>query len=181
MSRIGKKPISIPKEVKINISDSKICIEGKNGKLEHTLPNRISVELKDDVLTVKGVSDSKLDKSLWGTTRAIIFNMIKGVTEGYVKQLEIVGVGFRAQMQQDKLNLQLGFSHPVAYISPEGVKIEIPKPNQILIKGIDKVKVGQAAAEIRSIMPPEPYKGKGIRYTDEHVRKKAGKAVAKQA
>ncbi|MBL7129903.1 MAG: 50S ribosomal protein L6 [Candidatus Omnitrophica bacterium] len=179
MSRIGKKPIAVPKEVKINISDNKVSIEGKNGKLEHVLPNRISVELKDDILTVKSVSDSKIDKSLLGTTRAIILNMTKGVGEGYVKQLEIVGVGFRAQIQQNKLNLQLGFSHPVVYTPPDGVKIEVPKPNQILIKGIDKVKVGQVAAEVRSIMPPEPYKGKGIRYSNEYVRKKIGKAVTK--
>ena len=180
MSRIGKKPIEIPKQVKVNILDNKVYVEGKNGKLEHALPNRISLELKDGILTVKSISDSKLDKSLLGTTRAIIVNMIKGVTEGYAKQLEIVGVGFRAQMQQNKLNLQLGFSHPVIYTSPEGVKIETPKPNQILIKGIDKVKVGQVSAEIRSVMPPEPYKGKGIRYANEYVRKKAGKAIVKQ-
>ncbi len=179
MSRIGKKPIEVPKDVKINVADNKVSVEGKNGKLEHALPNRISVELKDNILKVKSVSDTKIDKSLLGTTRAIIVNMIKGVTEGYVKQLDIIGVGFRAQIQQDILNLQLGFSHPVVYTPVEGVKIEVPKPSQIIIKGIDKVKVGQVAAEIRSIMPPEPYKGKGIRYTNEYVRKKVGKAVTK--
>lgn len=179
MARLGKKVIIVPKEVKVNISSNKICVEGKNGKLEQAMPSGISVEAKDDQLFVKITSETKTSKSLQGTIRAIIINMIKGVTEGYVKQLEIVGVGYRAQKQQDKLNLQLGFSHPVVYSSPEGVEIETPKPNQIVVKGIDKVKVGQAAAEIRAIFPPEPYKGKGIRYTNEYVRKKVGKAITK--
>ena len=179
MSRIGKQPIAIPKQVKINISDNKIFIEGPSGKLEHVIPNPISIELKDDQVVLKSASDSKIDKSLHGTTRAIIANIVKGVTEGYVKQLDIIGVGFRAQAQQDKLNLQLGFSHPVVYTPLEGVKVETPKPTQILVKGIDKVKVGQVAAEVRSILPPEPYKGKGIRYANEYVRKKLGKTVTK--
>jgi large subunit ribosomal protein L6 len=179
MSRIGKKIINIPKDVKVSLVDKKILIEGKIGKLEHALPDRISVEIKDSTLTVKRVADLKIDKSLQGTTRAIIMNMVKGVTEGYVKQLEIVGVGFKAQMQQNNLNLQLGFTHPVVYTPLEGVKIEAPKLNQIVVKGCDKAKVGQVAAEIRAIMPPEPYKGKGIRYLGEFVRKKVGKAVTK--
>lgn len=182
MSRIGKKPIIVPQQVKINVSDNKISVEGKNGKLEHSLPNAISVEFKDNILMLKSASDSDKDKSFLGTTRAIVANMIKGVSEGFEKQLEIVGVGLRAQIQQNTLNLQLGFSHPVNYTVPTGVKIETPKPNLIFVKGIDKEKVGQVAAEIRSIMPPEPYKGKGIRYVNEYVRKKVGKAVvAKQA
>jgi large subunit ribosomal protein L6 len=179
MSRIGKKPIEIPNDVKVNVANNQVCVEGKGGKLEHNLPQRISVEVKDNIVIVKSSLQTKLDRSLMGTTRAIIANMVKGVTQGYSKQLEIVGVGFRAQMQQNKLNLQLGFTHPVIYTAPEGVKIEAPKPNQIMIKGIDKVKVGQTAAEIRSIMPPEPYKGKGIRYLNEYVRKKVGKTVTK--
>ena len=182
MSRIGKKPITVAQQVKINISDNKIIIEGKNGKLEFTLSDRISAEFKDNILMFKSVSDSDKDKSLLGTARALVANMIKGVSEGFEKRLEIVGVGFRAQMQQNTLNLQLGFSHPVNYTAPTGVKIETPKPNLIFVKGIDKEKVGQTAAEIRSIMPPEPYKGKGIRYANEYIRKKVGKAVvAKQA
>ncbi len=180
MSRIGKKPIIIPKDVKIAISDNKVSVEGKNGKLEYLLPNRISAELKDGILTFKSVSSSKMDKTNLGTSRANLANMIKGVAEGYMKQLEIIGVGFRAQIDKNKLNLQLGFTHPVIYSPPEGIKIESPKPNQIFIKGIDKAKVGQVAAEIRAIMPPEPYKGKGIRYFGEQVRKKIGKSVAKQ-
>ncbi|MDD5005551.1 MAG: 50S ribosomal protein L6 [Candidatus Omnitrophica bacterium] len=177
MSRIGKKPIIVPAQVKINISGKKVHIEGKNGKLEYILPDCVSVELRENALSFKGASDSKQDKTLWGTSRALIANMIKGVDTGYEKQLEIVGVGFRAQSQQNKLDLKLGFTHPVAYVPPEGVKVETPKPNQIFVKGIDKIKVGQAAAEIRAIMPPEPYKGKGIRYLGEYVRKKSGKAV----
>ncbi|MDD5618176.1 MAG: 50S ribosomal protein L6 [Candidatus Omnitrophica bacterium] len=179
MSRIGKKPIAVPKEVKVNLADNKISIEGKNGKLEHTIPYRISAELKDGILQFKSVSEAKLDKSLLGTTRAIALNMIIGVSQGYEKKLEIIGVGFRAQTDKNNLNMQLGFTHPVVYTPLEGVKIETPKPNQIVVKGIDKVKVGQVAAEIRGIMPPEPYKGKGIRYVGEYVRKKLGKAVAK--
>lgn len=179
MSRIGKKPIAVPQEVKVNLADNKILVEGKNGKLEHTIPHRISAELKDGILKFKSVSEAKLDKSLLGTTRAIALNMIIGVSQGYEKRLEIVGVGFRAQMDKNNLNMQLGFTHPVVYTPLEGVKVETPKPNQIIVKGIDKVKVGQVAAEIRDIMPPEPYKGKGIRYAGEYVRKKLGKAVAK--
>lgn len=181
MSRIGKKPITIPNQVKINIADSKISIEGPKGKLEHVLPNAISAELKDILLVVK-IESNNTDtaKSLMGTSRAILANMVKGVTEGYSKQLEIVGVGFRAQAQGNNLNMQLGFTHPVVYAVPVGITIETPKPTQIFIKGIDKAKVGQVAAEIRSVMPPEPYKGKGIRYLGEHVRKKLGKAISKQ-
>jgi len=179
MSRIGKKPIAVPKEVKVNVVDSKISVEGKIGKLEYTLPHRISAELKEGILQFKSVGETKLDKSLLGTSRALAANMIKGVSQGYEKQLEIVGVGFKAQADKGNLNMQLGFTHPVIYTPLEGVKIETPKPNQIVVKGSDKAKVGQVAAEIRAVMPPEPYKGKGIRYLGEYVRKKLGKAVAK--
>lgn len=181
MSRIGKKPIVVPKDVKINLLENKISIEGKNGKLEHDFPHRISAEFKDGILQFKSVAETKLDKTLLGTTRARVANMVIGVSQGYEKRLEIVGVGFRAQMEKNNLNMQLGFTHPVTYTPLEGVKIETPKPNQIVIKGNDKVKVGEVAAKIRAIMPPEPYKGKGIRYVGEYVRKKLGKAVAKQS
>jgi large subunit ribosomal protein L6 len=179
MSRIGKKPIILPKQLKISVSENRVIAEGPNGKLEYLLPRGISIELKDGLLFAKNAGDTKLDRTLLGTTRSLIANMIKGVTDGYVKELEIVGVGFRAQVQQNNLNLQLGFTHPVVYAPPVGVKIETPKPNQIVIKGCDKTKVGQAAAQVRAIMPPEPYKGKGIRYSQEVVRKKIGKAVTK--
>ena len=145
------------------------------------MPHKISAELKDGILKFKSATESKLEKSLLGTSRALVANMIKGVSKGYEKQLEIIGVGFRAKMDKNNLNMQLGFTHPVVYKPLEGVKIETPKPNQIVVKGSDKIKVGQVAAEIRAIMPPEPYKGKGIRYVGEYVRKKLGKAVATKA
>jgi large subunit ribosomal protein L6 len=178
MSRIGKKPVAIPKDVKVEVRDNCICVEGPKGKLSQTLSNRISIELKDNQIFLKRASDTKTDKSLHGLYRALLANMLKGVTEGYVKELEIIGVGFKAQLQGDKLNMQLGFSHPVNFSVPEGIKIETPKPTRIVISGIDKEKVGEIAAEIRSIYPPEPYKGKGIRYAGEYVKKKVGKAQA---
>jgi large subunit ribosomal protein L6 len=178
MSRIGKKPLAIPKDVKIEAKDGLICVEGPKGKLARPLSERIAVEIKDGQIFIKRSSDIKTDKALHGLYRAIVSNMIKGVTEGYVKELEIIGVGFKAQAQGNALNIQVGFSHPVNFSIPEGIKIETPKPTQIVIRGIDKEKVGEAAAEIRSICPPEPYKGKGIRYAGEYVKKKIGKAQA---
>jgi len=178
MSRIGKKPLAIPKDVKIEVKDGCIYLEGPKGKVSRTLSDRISIEVKDSQLFVKRSSDTKTDKSLHGLYRALISNMIKGVTEGYVKELDIIGVGFKAQIQGATLNMQLGFSHPVNFPIPEGIKIETPKPTQIVIRGIDKEKVGEVAAQIRSVYPPEPYKGKGIRYAGEYVKKKVGKAQA---
>jgi len=178
MSRIGKKPVVIPKDVKIEVKDRLVSVEGPKGNLILHLSDRITVEIKDNQLFLKRVSDTKFDKSLHGLYRALIFNMIKGVTEGYVKELEIIGVGFRAQVQGNNLNMQLGFSHPVNFPIPEGIKIETPKQTQIIVRGIDKEKVGEVASEIRAIYPPEPYKGKGIRYSGEYVKKKVGKAQA---
>ena len=178
MSRIGKKPVIIPKDVKIEIKDGSVFVEGPKGKLNLALPNRISIELKDNQVFLKRRADTKLDKSLHGLCRALVLNMVKGVTEGYTKELEIIGVGFRAQVQGNNLNMQLGFSHPVNLAIPEGIKIETPKQTQIVIRGIDKEKVGKVASEIRSIYPPEPYKGKGIRYAGEYIKKKVGKAQA---
>jgi large subunit ribosomal protein L6 len=178
MSRIGKKPVIIPKEVKIEVKDGHIVVEGPKGKLSRSFSNRINVEIKDNQVLVTRLFDTKLDRSLHGLYRALIFNMVKGVTEGYNKKLEIIGVGFRAQVQGNSLNMQLGFSHPVNFPIPEGIKIETPKQMQITVSGIDKEKVGEIAAEIRAIFPPEPYKGKGIRYADEYVKKKVGKAQA---
>lgn len=178
MSRLGKKPLIIPKDVKIENKDGLISVEGPRGKLTLSLSNRISLEMKDNLIFLKRTSDTKFDKSLHGLSRALILNMIKGVTEGYVKELEIIGVGFRAQAQANNLNMQLGFSHPVNFLIPEGIKIETPKLTQIVIKGIDKEKVGKVASEIRAIFPPEPYKGKGIRYLGEYIKKKVGKAQA---
>lgn len=178
MSRIGKKPINIPKDVKVEIKDGFVFVEGPKGKLSRAFSNRINLEIKDNLLFVKRISDIKFDKALHGLMRSLIFNMIKGVTEGYTKELEIIGVGFRAQVQGNNLNMQLGFSHPVNFPIPEGIKIETPKQTQIVVRGIDKEKVGGAASQIRAIHPPEPYKGKGIRYVGEYVKKKVGKAQA---
>lgn len=178
MSRIGRKPVIIPKDVKIEVKDGMVYVEGLKGKLSRQLSNRIDLEIKDTQLSVKRLGNTKLDYSLHGLYRALIVNMIKGVTQGYVKELEIVGVGFKAQIQGNNLNMQLGFSHPVNIPFPEGIKIEAPKLTQIVVRGIDKEKVGQIAAEIRAVYPPEPYKGKGIRYVGEYVKKKIGKSQA---
>lgn len=178
MSRIGKKPLLIPSGVKIEAKDKTVSVTGPKGNLSRILSDRISVEIKENQLFLKRVSDTKMDKSLHGLYRALISNMIKGVTEGYVKELEIIGVGFRAQVQGNNLNMQLGFSHPVNFPIPEGIEIETPKPLQIIVRGIDKEKVGEIASEIRAVYPPEPYKGKGVRYSGEYVKKKVGKAQA---
>lgn len=178
MSRIGKKPVTVPKEVKIEVKDGFVFVEGPKGKLRRKLSDRISLEIKDGVLLVKRVADTKLDKSLHGLFRALIVNMIKGVTDGYAKELEIIGVGFKAAVQGNNLNLVLGFSHPVNIVIPPGIKIETPKPTQLVIKGIDKELIGKIATEIRAIYPPEPYKGKGIRFAGEYIKKKVGKAQA---
>ncbi len=178
MSRIGKKPVNIPKEVKIEVKDGSIVVEGPKGKLSKLLSSRIDIEIKEGQLLVKRSSDTKQDKSLHGLYRALISNMIKGVTEGYGKDLEIIGVGYKAQVQGQNLNMQLGFSHPVIFPIPEGIKIETPKATQIAVRGIDKELVGKVAAEIRALRPPEPYQGKGIRYLGEYIKKKVGKAQA---
>ena len=177
MSRIGKKPITIPNGVKVEVKDSTVFIEGPKGNLSRSLSNRISLEIKENQILVKRQTDTKLDKSLHGLNRALISNMIKGVTEGYSKELEIIGVGFKASVQGNNLNMQLGFSHPVNFPIPDGIRIETPKPTQIVVRGIDKEKVGEVSCEIRVIYPPEPYKGKGIRFVGEYVKKKVGKAV----
>lgn len=178
MSRIGNKPVIVPKEVKIEVKDGEVFVEGPKGKLSRKLSDRISVEVKEGVLLVKRVADTKLDKSMHGLSRALIVNMIKGVTDGYTRELEIIGVGFKAAISGSNLNMALGFSHPVNFVIPAGIKIEAPKPTQLVIKGIDKELIGKVASEIRAIYPPEPYKGKGIRYVGEHVKKKVGKAQA---
>lgn len=178
MSRLGKKPVVIPKEVKVSFSEHSVCVEGPKGKASRVLSGRVDVEIKDNQLFVKRLADAKSDRAMHGLNRALILNMIKGVQEGYVKELEIQGVGFRAQVQGNNLNMQLGFSHPVNFVIPEGIKIETPKQTQIVVRGIDKEKVGEVASEIRAIYPPEPYKGKGVRYLGEYVKKKQGKAQA---
>jgi len=178
MSRIGIRPVIVPKDVKVDIKDKTVTIEGPKGKIVRVLPDRISAEFKDDKILVSRVANTKLDKSLHGLHRALLVNMVKGVTEGYVKEMEIIGTGFRAAVQGNVLNMLLGFSHPVNFNIPEGIKIETPKPTQIIIRSIDKEKIGEIAAKIRSVYPPEPYKGKGIRFVGEFVKRKVGKAQA---
>jgi len=178
MSRIGKKPVSIPSGVKVAVQDRVINVEGKGGKLSYVMPTNFKAEVKDNAFIVSRPSDSKQSKAIHGLIRSLVNNMIKGVNEGYKKQLDITGVGFKAQVQGKVLNIQLSYTHPINYNVPEGITIETPKPEQIIIKGIDKAKVGKVAADIRDYYRPEPYKGKGIRYSDEQVRRKAGKAVA---
>ncbi len=178
MSRIGKKPIIIPKDVKVEIKDGAVFVEGPKGKLNRSLSERLTLEIKENQLFLKRPTDTKLDKSLHGLYRALIANMIKGVTDGYSKELEIIGVGFKAAVQGNNLNMQLGFSHPVNFPIPEGIKIETPKPTQMVVRGIDKELVGRISTEIRAMYPPEPYKGKGIRFAGEYIKKKVGKAQA---
>ncbi|MBM3249023.1 MAG: 50S ribosomal protein L6 [Candidatus Omnitrophica bacterium] len=179
MSRIGKKPVDIPDKVKAIVEHDILTIEGPKGKLQHKVPFGIKVEVKEKNITVSRSSDNKLHRSLHGVTRTLIANMIKGCVDGYLKELDVVGVGFRAQVQGNMLNMQLGFTHPVNFPFPTDIKISTPNPNRIKIEGIDKIKVGEIAAKIRRIFPPEPYKGKGIRYVGEFVRRKQGKAVTK--
>ncbi len=179
MSRIGKKPVDVPSGVKVNLTDGLLSFEGPMGKIQQHLPAVITCEQKDGKLFFSRPNDLKVNKSLHGTARAVALNMINGVTKGYSKVLSISGVGYKAQVQGKNLKLTVGFSHPVEYAIPEGIKIDASKQVEVSISGIDKVKVGQVAAEIRRICPPEPYKGKGIRYKDERVRRKIGKAVTK--
>lgn len=178
MSRVGRKPISLPSQVKVEIQGRSIWVEGPKGKLSHPIPSGIEVERSDGQILVKRLSEEKIHKSLHGLTRTLLDNMVKGVTTGFTKELEIQGVGYRAQITSGKLELFVGLTHPVIFSIPTGITIETPKPTQLVIKGIDKALVGQVAARIRSFAPPEPYKGKGIRYVGEAVRRKAGKAVA---
>mgnify|MGYP003394407934 CR=1 FL=1 len=179
MSRVGKKPIDIPKNVKLSIDHQDVLVEGPKGKLHFKMSLRVKAALKDDRLTFDRLTNQKSDGALQGTTRSVVANMIKGVTDGFSKELAIEGVGFKALVQGKQLNLLLGFTHPVIFDVPEGLVVEAPKPTQVLVKGIDKVQVGHFAAKIRKVYPAEPYKGKGVRYLGEIVRRKAGKTVTK--
>jgi large subunit ribosomal protein L6 len=178
VSRVGRKPITIPKGVKVQKSGQEIKVVGPRGELVATVHRDITVELKENVITVARPSDVKEHRALHGLWRANIQNMITGVTEGYARKLELVGVGYRAEMKGKKVQLLLGFSHPVLFAPPDGVKVEAPTQTNITITGIDKQLVGQVAAKIRSFRPPEPYKGKGVKYEGEYIRRKAGKAAA---
>ena len=179
MSRIGRMPIAVPAGVTVDIAENnKVTVKGPKGTLERVLPAEMDIKLEADVITVSRPNDLKKMKSLHGLTRTLIHNMIIGVTEGYVKDLEVNGVGYRAQKQGNKLVLTLGYSHPVEMVDPEGIEVKVDG-NKISVVGIDKEKVGQYAAEIREKRAPEPYKGKGIKYVDETIRRKVGKTGKK--
>lgn len=179
MSRIGKIPVIVPKDAKVAIDKGAVRVEGPKGKLSLNLPLGIAVEQKDAKVLVTRNSDTKQNRANQGTIRALIVNMMNGVTKGHKKELEIQGVGFRAAVQGTKLILNLGFSHQIEYIIPAGVKVLAPKPTEIVVEGIDNALVGYVAASIRGFKVPEPYKGKGIRYVGEVVRRKQGKSVTK--
>ncbi|MGI5969378.1 MAG: 50S ribosomal protein L6 [Lachnospiraceae bacterium] len=180
MSRIGKMPIAIPAGVTVDIAENnKVTVKGPKGTLERVLPSEMIISKDGDVVTVSRPNDLKRMRSLHGLTRTLINNMVVGVTDGYQKVLEINGVGYRAAKQGNKLVLSLGYSHPVEMVDPEGVEVVVEDQNKIIVKGIDKEKVGQYAAEIREKRAPEPYKGKGIKYADEVIRRKVGKTGKK--
>ena len=178
MSRVGRSPIPVPDGVEVSLSGGHVSVKGPQGTLERTLPAPITVRQEDGTLLVERPDDERHNRALHGLTRALVNNMVVGVTNGFTKELEIVGVGYRAAAQgNEKLELALGFSHPVTVDAPSGITFEVPAPTRIVVKGIDKELVGQVAADIRKIRKPEPYKGKGVRYLGEHVRRKAGKAA----
>lgn len=175
MSRVGRTPIEIPSGVKVAVSGRTITVTGPKGELRSEVPEDIEVVAKESALTVTRASESNRTRALHGTARALVANMVVGVSEGFAKHLDIIGVGYSAEVKGRKLVLKLGFSHAVEYEAPPGIEIEVPEPTRIVVRGIDRQLVGQAAADIRGFRPPEPYKGKGIRYHDEYVRRKAGK------
>lgn len=178
MSRVGRKPIPVISGVMVSVKDRHVTVKGPKGELQATVHNDISVELKDDQITLSRQSDNKQQRALHGLWRALLAGMVQGVNEGYTRKLELVGVGYRAEMKGKKLQLTVGYSHPILFAPPEGVTIQTPAQTNIVVGGIDKQLVGQVAAKIRSFRLPEPYKGKGIRYEGEVVRRKAGKAAA---
>lgn len=179
MSRIGLKPITIPAGVDVKIDGATVTVKGPNGTLTQNVHPNMAVAVEGSEIIVKRLNDDKENKALHGLTRSLIANMVTGVTEGYKKNLEVNGVGYRVQVQGSKLTMTLGFSHPVIMEAPEGIKIECPSANAIVISGADKQAVGQFAAQVREKRPPEPYKGKGIKYAEEHIRRKEGKAGKK--
>ena len=175
MSRIGNKPVVIPAGVTVDLKDNTVTVKGPKGELSYTFNQNISLEQREGEVVFSRPDDSKENKTIHGTTRAVFNNMVVGVTEGFQKELELIGVGYRAQLQGKKLVLNVGYSHPVGFTPEEGIEIEVPSNTKVIVKGYDKQKVGELAANIRGVRPPEPYKGKGIRYVDEFVRRKEGK------
>ena len=179
MSRIGKKPVPIPSNVEVTVDGTTVKVKGPKGELSRTFPPNMRIRVDNGELLVERPTDDKPDRALHGLTRALIANMVQGVTEGFKKTLEIVGVGYRAEKKGTKLVVSVGYSHPVEYPEPAGITLTTPQPTVIVIEGIDKQRVGQVAAELRQFRRPEPYKGKGIRYQGEQVRRKAGKTAGK--
>ncbi|AMA74412.1 MULTISPECIES: 50S ribosomal protein L6 [Aneurinibacillus] len=179
MSRIGKKPVAIPAGVDVKLDGTTLTVKGPKGTLTRTLHDDITVKVEGNEIIVERPSDNKMHRALHGTTRSVIANMVEGVTNGFSKTLELVGVGYRASKSGKNLTLNVGYSHPVEITPEEGIEFEVPAQTQIIVKGIDKERVGQVAAEIRAVRKPEPYKGKGIRYQGEHVRRKEGKTGKK--
>ncbi|WP_163655160.1 50S ribosomal protein L6 [Listeria sp. PSOL-1] len=175
MSRIGNKPITIPAGVTVTLNGTQVTVKGPKGELVREFNPDIKINIEGDVINITRPSEHKTHRALHGTTRAVLNNMVVGVSEGYEKTLELVGVGYRAQKQGQKLVLNVGYSHPVEFVAPQGVEIEVPANTQVIVKGFNKEHVGELAANIRAVRPPEPYKGKGIRYQGEHVRRKEGK------
>ncbi|KPK54535.1 MAG: 50S ribosomal protein L6 [Thiotrichales bacterium SG8_50] len=175
MSRIAKRPVELPAGVEVSLAGQAVTIKGPKGSLEHRIHDQVEMKQDGTVLTVAARSASKGARALAGTTQALLSNMVVGVSQGFEKKLELVGVGYRAQMQGRTLNLTLGFSHPVNYEPPAGVTIETPSQTEVVVKGSDKQRVGQVSAEIRAFRPPEPYKGKGVKYADEHIMRKEAK------
>ncbi|HKX76582.1 MAG TPA: 50S ribosomal protein L6 [Acidimicrobiia bacterium] len=176
MSRVGKKPIPIPSGVEVEISGQTVAVKGPRGQLHRTVSDRVDLKLEDGVLTLERRDESRESRALHGLFRALLANAVTGVAEGFSRELSIVGVGYRAALKGSDLEMQLGFSHPVTVPAPDGISFEVPEPTRVIISGIDKEQVGQVAADIRKLRPPEPYKGKGVRYANEVVRRKAGKA-----
>lgn len=178
MSRIGKQPVPIPSGVEVKVDGSTVSVKGSKGNLERTFPEEVTFELGEAEVRVLRPADDGRSRAMHGLSRALLANMVIGVSEGYTKELQLVGVGYRAALKGKALELQVGFSHSVAIEPLDGVLFEVPEPTKVIVSGIDKQRVGQATANIRKVRPPEPYKGKGIRYVDEYVRRKAGKAGA---
>jgi large subunit ribosomal protein L6 len=175
MSRIGKKPVSLPSGVTAQVNGQEVKVKGPKGELKHVLAEAMVAKLDKDGIEIAMREDSKEARAMWGMSRTMVANLIAGVTEGFTKRLEITGVGYRAAVQGQNLQLQLGYSHDIAFPIPQGIQVACPKPTEIVVTGIDKQKVGQVAAEIRRFRPPEPYKGKGIKYAGEFILRKEGK------
>jgi large subunit ribosomal protein L6 len=181
MSRIGKQPVGIPSGVTVNVESSQVTVKGPKGTLSLAVPATCKVAVEDGKIVVTRENDLKPVRALHGTTRAHLANMVKGVSAGWVRDLEIIGVGYKAEAKGKSVTLTLGFSHPIEFPVPEGITVETPEPTKVRVSGIDRQRVGQVASEIRALRPPEPYKGKGVKYSDETIVRKAGKSAASGA